>query len=112
MGKEEIMKDLKKVLIAPQITKNQVKSTVRQCKNGKIMNVRGSNKYFLFMQERYQDIYIYIGRFRRQPEVEGFKITDLRMVDKSKNKLISFLKEESKRRNKEITFAPYSLTFI
>lgn len=71
---------------------------------------RGQKRYFVYIQERFSDIYCFIKFCMGVPLIEdGFKKDELNFVEKDFSKVKNFLIDLSKQKNKSITFSLNSI---
>lgn len=81
----------------------RVKGTTVKCN-------RGTPKFFLYLQERFGDLYCYIKKNKIFPcnLEDNFTKEDLIKCDKNFQKIKEFLFFESIKRKKKLTFSPNS----
>lgn len=85
---------------------NARSSSSRQRKGNNFQYKRGTNKYYLFIQERFNDIYCLILKSVLYPiPKDNFKMEDLVKADKSLRSIYIYLKDLIKEKNKSITFS-------
>lgn len=71
---------------------------------------RGSTKYFLYIQERFLDIYCFIAKSVLYPNLkDNFKQDNLVKSDKNLDEIKKYLKNLMYQKNKNITFSPNSI---
>ena len=71
---------------------------------------RGQNRYFVYIQERFSDIYCFIECSSGVPLMkDNFNIKECTFVDKNLKNVKNFLINLSKEKNKSITFSLNSI---
>ena len=71
---------------------------------------RGQNRYFVYIQERFSDIYCFLERSMGVPIMkDNFDLKECIFVDKDLDKVRDFLINLSKEKNKSITFSLNSI---
>ena len=81
-------------------------------KSGQRVSVRrrGQNRYFVYIQERYSDIYCFLECSVGVPIMkDNFKTNECVFVDRNINKVRDFLVNLSKEKQKSITFSLNSI---
>lgn len=85
---------------------NARSSSSRQRKGNNFKYKRGTNKYYLFVQERYNDIYCLILQSVLYPTPkDNFEMKDLIKADKNLKNIYIYLKDLMEEKNKNITFS-------
>lgn len=103
--------DIKDKFDKVEISSNARTSSPRQRNEVKKFRYkRGSTKYFLYIQERFLDIYCFIVKSVLYPNLkDNFKQDDLVKSDKDLNEIKDYLKNLMYKKNKNITFSPNSI---
>ena len=103
--------DIKDKFDKVEISSNARTSSSRQRNEVKKFRYkRGSTKYFLYIQERFLDIYCFIVKSVLYPNLkDNFKQDDLVKSDKNLNEIKNYLKDLMYKKNKNITFSPNSI---
>lgn len=73
-------------------------------------SVKGGNRYFVYIQERYMDLFVYIhkGVITFVNEKEHFEKSDLKFVAKKEKELLEGLLKLKEKYNKKLTFSNMS----
>lgn len=80
--------------------------SIKQYSKNKRTIKRGTLKYFLYIKERYGDIYCFINKSYSYLGVkDGFSNEDLVKSDKDLKNILNYIKSISKEKNKKITFS-------
>ena len=108
--KENLFFKLNNEIYIPKISIN-AKTPIRKRNKGKnFYYKRGSSKYFCFLQERFSDFYCLIIKSVLYPKfIDGFKEENLIKTDKDILEIKKFLKNESIKKRKYITFSLNSI---
>lgn len=103
--------DIKDKFDKVEISSNARTSSPRQRNEVKKFRYkRGSTKYFLYIQERFLDIYCFIVKSVLYPNLkDNFKQDDLVKSDKNLNEIKDYLKNLMYKKNKNITFSSNSI---
>lgn len=104
------MENLNKKIKSIEPSKNARKSLWREKKGDKCISRRGGPKYYLYIQERYNDIYCFIVKSKLFPELkDNFIQENLVKRDKKLIELKRYLTFLELKKNKKITFSLNSI---
>lgn len=99
-----------------QHRESKIKSPKSHCfytnSNGQRIKVRrrGKNRYFVYIQERFGDLYCFLKKSITVPEMkDNFQINECVFVHSDINEVRNFLINLSKEKHKSITFSLHSI---